>query len=71
MDGGDYTYKVLVLGADLSLGTFGFLRECYKSRQCYVQKKSCIYFSVSVCMFVCGRVCVGALPFFINLSLFS
>lgn len=54
MDGGDYTYKVLVLGADLSLGTFGFLRECYKSRQCYVQKKAVF---ILVCLSVC--LCVG------------
>lgn len=37
VDGGDYTYRVLVLGADLSLSTLKFLRECYKSRQGYGQ----------------------------------
>lgn len=59
VDRGDYIYKVLVFGTDLSLDTFRFLRECFKSRQCYEQKKSFIYFSVSVCVRERERECWG------------
>lgn len=52
MDWRDHTYKTLVLGADLSWALRDSLGNVIKAGD-VLSKISCIYFSASVCLYVC------------------